>query len=118
MITALHILGQIILGGYFVYNAYNHFRNRKDYAAYAASNKVPMPMTAVVGTGILLLLGGLGIIFNYYFDIAVILLVIFLIPTSIMMHAFWKAQNPGERAAQKIAFLKNIALLGALLLLY
>src|SRR5258708_7140456 len=118
MITALHIIGQIILGGYFVYNGINHFRNHTDYTAYAAANKVPMPSIAVYGTGVLLLLGGLGVLFNMYSTVSYILLMIFLVPTSIMMHAFWKAPNPAEKAAQKIAFMKNIALVGALLLLF
>ena len=118
MITAIHILGQILLGGYFIYNGVKHFKDHRDYSAYAASNSVPTPQFSVYLTGILLLLGGLGIFFNMYVGVAILLLVIFLIPTSIMMHAYWNAENPGERAAQKIAFLKNMALLGALLLMF
>ncbi len=118
MITAIHILGQILLGGYFTYNAYRHFKDNRDYTAYAASNNVPYPATAVFMTGILLLLGGLGILFNIYVKIAIILLAIFLVLVNSYMHAFWKSSNPGEKAAQKIQFLKNTAILGSLLLLY
>jgi putative oxidoreductase len=118
MITAIHILGQIILGGYFIYNAFQHFTKHKDYAAYAAANKVPAPEVAIIGTGILLLLGGLGILFNFYQGVAILLAVIFLLGVTPVMHAFWKAQNPGDRSAQKIAFLKNLALLGALLIIF
>ena len=117
-LTVIHIIGQIILGGYFIYSGIKHFMGHSDYTAFAAANKVPMPGAAVTITGILLVLGGLGILFNIYMWIAIILLVIFLIPTSIMMHAFWKAGNPGEAASQKIAFLKNMAILGALLLMF
>ncbi len=117
MLTAIHILGQIILGGYFIYNGVKHFRDHKDYTAYAASQKVPMAGVSVYVTGALLLLGGLGVFFNIYMGVAILLLIIFLIPTSIMMHAFWKLDNPGEKAAQKVAFLKNMALLGSLLLI-
>jgi len=117
MITAIHIIGQILLGGYFIYQGVKHFKDHADYTAYAAASKVPMPGPAVYATGVLLVLGGLGIFFNIYPAIAILLLVIFLIPVTIMMHAFWKSENPGEKAAQKVAFFKNIAILGALLLL-
>ncbi len=117
-ITAIHILGQIILGGYFVYQGILHFEKHTDYTAYAAMNRIPMPGIAVYGSGILLLLGGLGIFFNMYTTIAIILLIIFLIPVSFTMHAFWKSPNPAEKAAQQIAFLKNMAILGALLMLF
>ncbi len=118
MITAIHILGQILLGGYFIYNSIKHFKDHRDYTAYAAANKVPAPGAAVFFTGLLLLLGGLGILFNIYVGVAILLLVIFLIPVSFTMHAFWNSENPGERASLKVAFLKNIALLGALLLMF
>lgn len=117
MINALHIIGQIILGGFFIYNGLKHLKDRNDYAAYANSLKVPAPKFAVIFTGILLLVGGLGILLNNHVNGAIILLTIFLIPTSFTAHAFWKAQNPGERSSQKIAFLKNMAILGALFLL-
>lgn len=118
MLTAIHILGQILLGGFFIYNGVKHLSSFRDYSAYAGSMKVPAPKVAVIVTGILLILGGLGIFFNLYTQIAIILLVIFLIPTTFMMHAFWKLENPGEKSAQKIQFLKNLALLGAVLLLF
>lgn len=92
--------------------------SHKDYTDYATFLKVPMAGTSVYLTGALLVLGGLGILFNIYTWIAIILLVIFLIPTTIMMHGFWKLENPGERSAQKIQFLKNAAILGALLLMF
>lgn len=118
MITALHIIGQVLLGGFFIYNGVKHFSSFRDYVAYSGSMRVPAPKLAVTVTGLLLLAGGLGIFFNFQVRIAIILLAIFLIPTTIMMHDFWKRDNPGERSAQKIQFLKNSALLGALLLLY
>lgn len=118
MINAIHILGQILLGGYFIYNGTRHLKDHRDYTAFAKVSKVPKPQTFIFGTAILLILGGLGILFNIYINLAIVLLVIFLVPTSIMMHAFWKSDNPGEKAAMKVAFLKNMAILGALLLLY
>jgi putative oxidoreductase len=39
-----------------------------------------------------------------------------LIPTTLAGHPFWRAHDPAERASQRIQFLKNLGLLGGLLL--
>lgn len=38
------------------------------------------------------------------------------IPTTVAGHPFWQKADPKERAAQKVQFLKNVGLLGGLLL--
>jgi putative oxidoreductase len=45
------------------------------------------------------------------------LLVVFLIPVSFAMHPFWTVQDPMMHAAQLAHFMKNVALLGAALLI-
>ena len=39
-----------------------------------------------------------------------------LVPTTVAAHPFWKESDPQKRAQQKIQFLKNLGLLGGLLL--
>ncbi len=113
----IHVLGQILFGGYFLYNGINHFINYKGLSGYAASKKVPAPVLATLGTGVLLSLGGLGVLLNVNMFMSLALLALFLLPTSLIMHAFWKETDPGARSNQKIAFMKNIALLGAVLMM-
>ena len=118
----IHILGGIIFGGYFVWSGYNHFRNHKMLSGYAASMKIPSPVIAVLGTGVLMVLGGLGIIFSGYlsatvFDISLLLIIIFLVPTTFAMHAFWKHTDAGAKMTDYINFSKNFALVGAALML-
>ncbi len=115
--TILFFIGRIIFGGYFLYNAYSHFAHGKSLAGYSKSKGVPYPEAAVMGTGIMLALGGLGIILGLYVKIALILLIVFLLGTSFMMHAFWKIKDPAARATEMIGFNKNMALVGALLIL-
>ena len=49
--------------------------------------------------------------------LGLLILILFLIPTSVVMHNFWTIQNPMQRAAEQVNFLKNIALTGAALAL-
>jgi uncharacterized membrane protein YphA (DoxX/SURF4 family) len=39
-----------------------------------------------------------------------------LVPTTIAAHRFWELEDPKERAAQQIHFLKNVSMLGGLLI--
>ena len=53
----LFLIGRIIVGGYFLMAGLNHFANVKMMAGYAKSKGTPGAEAAVVGTGILLVLG-------------------------------------------------------------
>jgi putative oxidoreductase len=64
---------------------------------------------AMVGAGSLLALGRLP-------RLASTVLAATLVPTTIAAHAYWNEQDPQVRARQKVQFLKNLGLLGGLLL--
>ncbi len=114
---ALNLIGRIIFGAYFVHAGWAHFANRQSYTAYAASKKVPMPALGVLVSGACIFLGGLGVIFAFHKTISLLLIAIFLVPVTIFMHNFWADTDPGVRGNNKIGFLKNMALLGATLML-
>jgi len=42
---------------------------------------------------------------------------VFLVPVTFMMHAYWQETDPMQGINQRVNFQKNIALLGAALLL-
>jgi uncharacterized membrane protein YphA (DoxX/SURF4 family) len=113
----LFVLGRILLGGYFVMSGYKHFKHLKNNVGYAQSKGVPMPREAVMLTGLMLILGGLGILFGVYIGWAVLLLSVFLVVTSFKMHQYWKITDPMMRMGEQINFTKNLALFGAILML-
>ncbi len=110
------LIGRIIFGGYFIYNGVNHFIGFGMMSQYAKMKGVPFPAIAQGMTGLMLLLGGLSIVFGIYPFVGIVLLVAFLVPVSLMMHNFWKLEDPQLRMADKINFTKNMALLGAVLM--
>ena len=64
---------------------------------------------AMVGAGALLALGRLP-------RIASTVLAATLVPTTVAAHSYWNEQDPKVRAQQRTQFLKNLGLLGGLLL--
>jgi uncharacterized membrane protein YphA (DoxX/SURF4 family) len=113
----IYFVGRIILGVYFLYNAYNHFANIDSLAGYAASKKVPMARVSVIATGVMLFIGGAAILTGMSMVIGLWILVVFLIGTSFMMHAYWKIADPMAKMNERIAFQKNMAIMGALLMI-
>ena len=76
-----------------------------------------MPTVLVPISGIMAIIGGLSIFLGYKAKWGAWLLVAFLIPVTLMMHAFWKLDNPMEYQVQMAMFMKNISMLGAALLI-
>ena len=113
----LFVLGRVLLGGYFVMSGYSHFKNVKMLAGYAQSKGVPMPSAAVLLTGFMRIVGGLGIFFGVYIELSVLLLAVFLIVTSFSMHQYWKVTDQMAKMSESVNFKKNMALLGAIIML-
>ena len=49
--------------------------------------------------------------------VGIILLIVFMLGTTYRMHNFWAVSDPQMKQADMINFLKNMALMGALLML-
>jgi len=110
------VIGRILVGGFFIIAGVNHFAHLKMMAGYAKMKGTPAPELAVGTSGILLLLGGLSLLLGFHPTIGVILLAIFLVPTSFMIHNFWAVQDPQAKMNDLVNFEKNIAILGFLLM--
>lgn len=59
---------------------------------------------------------GLALAFGKFPRLAAFALALGLVPTSLAAHAFWEQQDPQAKAGQQTHFLKNLGLLGGLLL--
>jgi uncharacterized membrane protein YphA (DoxX/SURF4 family) len=112
-VEILLLVGRIVFGVFFVMSGINHFRNVKMMSGYAGSKGVPAPALAVVGTGVILVAGGLSVVLGLLPVVGLVLLILFLVPTAFLMHDFWKVEDPMMRAAEQVNFLKNVALAGA-----
>jgi uncharacterized membrane protein YphA (DoxX/SURF4 family) len=114
----IFLLGRVLFGGFFIVSGYGHFKNLSNMAGYAASKKVPMPKLSVGFSGLLLLLGGLGVLLGVWVPYALGCLVLFLVPTTFMVHNYWTDTDQNAKMANRINFNKNLALLGAALIMY
>jgi uncharacterized membrane protein YphA (DoxX/SURF4 family) len=112
------LVGRILFGGYFLMNAYNHLFKSQHMIGYAQFKGVKSPKTAILGSGLLLLIGGLSFLTMTATFLGSIALLLFLIPVTFKMHAYWKETDPQAKMADRIQFYKNLALIGAVLMMF
>jgi uncharacterized membrane protein YphA (DoxX/SURF4 family) len=89
----------------------------KDYTPEQVAGYVPENTVTVVRlNGITQVLGGTALATGKGRRLGALLLAGSLIPSTIAKHPFWRVQDPDERAQDRSHFLKNVSLLGGVLL--
>ncbi|UCG76242.1 MAG: DoxX family protein [Gemmatimonadota bacterium] len=116
--TALFWIGRILFSMLFIASGLNHFTQRQAMTAYAEAKGLAAAGTLVPLTGLMLLAGGLSILFWTWVDVGAWLLALFLFTAAIRMHAFWKEEDPAVRQVEMAQFMKNVALAGASIVFY
>jgi putative oxidoreductase len=114
----LAVLGRVCLVAIFALSAVsNKIPNFSKVAQNMASVGVPLPTVALAGAIVFLLAGSILVAVGYRARLGALLLLLFLIPATYYFHAPWKAGTPGEAMPQMIHLLKNLGLMGAMLLI-
>jgi putative oxidoreductase len=109
-------VGRILFSLIFVLSGLHHFTS--ETIGYAASAGVPMASFLVPLSGAIAVLGGLSILVGYKARWGALLLLVFLVPVTLMMHNFWAVSDPMMRNMQMAHFMKNLALMGAAILIF
>jgi len=113
----IYVIGRILFAAIFISSGYNHITKLKAMGGYAKSMGVPAAEPMTVITGIMILVGGISVIFDFEIFYGALLIFLFLVPTAFMMHAFWKIQDPMMKATQQAMFMKNMSMAGAALMI-
>ena len=111
----IFLLGRILFSSIFLIKSLEHFSIKM--MDHATGMGVPMAPILVPISGIIALLGGLSILLGYKAKIGAWLLVIFLLPTTLMMHKFWLTDDFFANMMHQLCFIKNASLLGAALMI-
>jgi uncharacterized membrane protein YphA (DoxX/SURF4 family) len=115
--SVLVLIGRVLFVALFLSSAFGHLTQTQAMAGYAKSRGVPMPGPAVIVSGLLILVGGVFVLLGIWADLGALLIAVFLVPTALLMHGFWK-ESGEARMQETIQFQKDIALAGAALMLF
>jgi len=81
---------------------------------YMASHAMPATGILLAGAIVFLVVGGLSVLLGFKARIGAALLIAFIVPASLIFHNFWTYEGQ-EQQQQMIHFMKNVAILGALI---
>jgi len=113
----LNVVGRIFLVGIFLSSAVmNKIPNFESVSGYMSSAGVPLPKVMLAGAITFLLAGSLSILIGYKARVGALLLFVFLALASYFFHDFWNMTGDAVQA-QQIQFMKNLALMGAMLMI-
>lgn len=115
----IFLIGRILFSSLFIMSgAMNHLMDIEGSTQYAEMKGVPSPRISVIVSGIVILLGGIAILVGWQVGIASIVLFLFLLVTSFMMHDFWAIDDPQQQQTEMAQFMKNMVIAGGCLILF
>jgi uncharacterized membrane protein YphA (DoxX/SURF4 family) len=109
------LIGRILFVAIFLASGFAHLGQARNMAGYVGSMGVPSPMLAVQVSGVQMLVGGLMVLLGIWMDLGFLILAAFLVPAALLIHPFWKIEDPVQLNVERAQFMKNIALTGACL---
>jgi putative oxidoreductase len=99
----------------FITSAVGHFST--GMISEASAHGVPFAMILVPLAGLIALVGGVSIMLGYRARFGALLLLVFLVPVTLVMHKFWGLADAQQAMMQRIHFMKNVSMIGACLMI-
>ncbi|WP_103030412.1 DoxX family membrane protein [Salinibacter altiplanensis] len=107
----VHPAARVLLGLIFVVSGANKIAGFEGTMQYMAEYGMPATGLLLVGAIVLEVVGGLSVLLGYGARVGAVVLVLFLIPATLIFHTDFSQQT------QVVMFLKNLSIMGGLLLL-
>jgi putative oxidoreductase len=111
----LVMFGRVLLSLIFLLSGLGKIIDWDGNAQVMASQGLPLIPLLLVGAIVTELAGGLSVLLGWKARWGALLLFLYLIPTTLIFHDFWTFTGP-EMQTQLVNFLKNLSIMGGLLL--
>ncbi len=108
------LAGRILLSLIFLMSGVMKFVAWDQTAGHMASKGMPLIPVLLPLAALVELAGGLSILLGWQARLGALLLFLYLIPTTLIFHNFWSFEG-AEQQNQMIHFMKNLAIMGGLL---
>ncbi|MDR0208501.1 MAG: DoxX family protein [Pseudomonas putida] len=110
------LLARVLLMILFILSGWNKLTGFEGTVNYMSSLGAPAPMLAAAIAVIMEFAVGILLILGFYTRPLAFLFALFVLGTALIGHPFWNMVDP-ERSANMTQFLKNMSIVGGLLLL-
>ncbi len=114
----LKTLGHLFLAGIFISGGADAFLKPGGRVTKVAKAGIPEGEKAVVLNGAIMVAGGAALAVGFFPKLAALLLIGSMVPTTIVGHPFWQEKDVANMKQQQVQFMKNLGLIGGLLLVF
>ena len=111
------LVGRVLLAAIFILGGWGKIGGFEGTAGYIASKGLPLPQVGAAIAVVVELVGGIMLLVGFKARWAALAIFVFLIPTTFIFHAFW-AVPPEQVMAQQNSFMKNLAIMGGMLMVW
>lgn len=112
----VYLIGRILFSIIFIASGINHIKGFAHTVEMVKKTKAPFPELSAAAMSLFALVGGLSVALGFYSQIGALLILIFLIPTTFIVHRFWGLSDD-QKQIQSVHFFKNLSLMGASLII-
>lgn len=110
------LVARILMSSMFLWSGLGKIMAYSMMVGYATSKGLPLAGIAVACAAVIEILGGLALVTGFHTRIVAWVLFVYLIPTTMIFHNYWALQGAARMDTQT-HFMKNLAIMGGLLLL-
>ena len=114
--SGTELVGRILLAAIFILSGVMKFADFEGSVAHLQAQGLPAAGALLAIAAVVEIVGGLFIMTGFMTRIGALMLFLFLIPTTLIFHDFWSMSGQ-ERISQSAQFMKNLAIMGGLLVL-
>jgi putative oxidoreductase len=114
--SVVPLVGRILMAVIFLISGFFKIGGYSQMVGYATAKGLPLAGVAIACAAAAELLGGLAILIGFKARIAAWALFLYVIPVTLVFHNFWKMQGM-EQQDSMVHFMKNLAIMGGLLIL-
>jgi putative oxidoreductase len=115
-LSRTELVGRILLAAIFVLSGIMKLADFEGSLGHMMAQGIPYASALLVIAAIVEIAGGLSIITGFLTRLGAFALFLYLIPVTLLFHDFWNLAGQ-ERIAQSAQFMKNLAIMGGLLVL-
>jgi putative oxidoreductase len=110
-------IARVLMASIFISGGSSTFVSPDGRATKVANAGIPQARQATIVNGAVMVLAGLALAVGIAPKLSALALTGTLLPTTFVGHPYWKEENPATRSAQQVQFLKNLSMLGGLLVI-
>ncbi len=111
------LIGRVLLALMFLMAGFSKLGGLEGTAGYIASKGLPLPQLLAIGAAVLELVGAVLLIVGWQARWAALALAAFTLLATVLFHNFW-AMPAEQKMMQQLMFLKNLAAIGGLLVVF